>query len=87
MPRRRADLIERWLPRGWKTSKTGSNAIWKRLRGYVVAVMEDHEHLGRWKYRIGPEDRSQRYSDAVYASEHSAKRAVLEELDNLLGRS
>ncbi len=87
MPKRRADLIERWLPRGWKTSKSGSNAIWKRLRGYVVAVIEDHEHPGRWKYRIGPEDCLQRYSAPVYDSEQSAKRAVLEALDNLLGRS
>lgn len=81
MPKSKANQIEAWLPRGWRPSTTGSKATWKNLRGYHVAVMEDHEHQGKWKYRIGPEDSEVcDYSQPIYSDEEAAKRAVLGKL-------
>lgn len=86
MPRIKADQIEAWLPRGRKESTTGSKAKWKNLRGYHVFVVEDHEHQGKWKYRIGLEDSDTRdYIQPIYSTEEAAERAVLGKLCDELG--
>lgn len=74
----KADQIEEWLHQGWKKSTGGTGAKWKNIRGYHVAVMEDHKNQGRWFYRIGLEDSAAYdYSQTQYSTEDAAKRAVL----------
>ncbi|SMP41701.1 hypothetical protein SAMN06265222_101635 [Neorhodopirellula lusitana] len=85
MPKSKADRIEKWLPRGWKESTSGSEAKWKNISGYHIAVMEDHDHPAKWKYRIGRQNsKVLDYSQSRYSTEDDAKRAVLEILCNKL---
>jgi hypothetical protein len=48
--------------------------------------MEDHEHQGKWKYRIGlKKSKVHDYSRPIYSTEEAAKRAVLGKLCDKLG--
>jgi hypothetical protein len=72
--------------RKWRTSSSGSGAKYVTTDGYNVAVMEDYEHPGRWKWRFKRADsRAEEYSRPHYNSEEAAKRAVLEKLANAIG--
>lgn len=66
----------------WRTGPSG--AIWHNANGYSVAIIEDHNQPGQWRYRIADPDKKQTWSSSKYDSIDKAKRPGLEEVAQMI---
>jgi hypothetical protein len=76
------EWFDHWLAKFWRTSATGT--IWVNIKGYNVAVIEEHNQPGKWCFRIADPQGKETWSSRKYDSIDQAKRAALEELARML---
>ena len=77
-----AEWIDFQVNRIWKTSKHGS--VYLNIAGYNMAIIQDHNEPGTWRYRLKDRNGVERPWSRKYRSVGEAKRPAIEELAGML---
>jgi hypothetical protein len=66
----------------WSISPQGNPHL--TIRKYHLAIIEDYNEPGKWRYRIADPDKKQTWSPRKYNSIDEAKRPGLEEVAQMI---